>query len=46
MTYRQNMLVGLLAGLLSVVALTLMLMTATAPAPAVPPQPTPTPYER
>lgn len=43
MTYRQNVIVAVIAGLLSVVGLTLAVMTGTAPSPATPPQPTPYP---
>ena len=43
MTYRQNMIVAVVAGLLSVVGLTLAVMAGAAPSPATPPQPTPYP---
>lgn len=46
MTNRQNALVAVLAGVASVIGLTLVVMLGAAPAPATPPQPTPAPAAR
>lgn len=43
MTYRQNLIAAAVAGLLSVVGLTLAVMAGAAASPATPPQPTPYP---
>lgn len=43
MTGTRNLAVAVVAGLLSVVGLTLVVMAGAAPTPATPPQPTPYP---